>query len=172
MLVKKNKALFIAVLLQIIFFGTWFVLEANKLSDPKSKIITVKTTPVDPRDLISGKYIILNYEFSNGWRFKSKETHLDEKWGQEIYVVLTQKDRLFVPDYISFEKPKIKEGQAAIRGKVGQYGRIEYGIEKYFINEELKEPDSRTDNIEVILVIDKNFNPTIQSVMVNGVEFK
>ncbi len=172
MLVKKNKALIIIVLLQIIFFGTWFILEANKLSDPKSKIITVKTIPVDPRDPISGKYIILNYEFSNGWRFKNRETHLGKKQGQEIYAVLTQKDGLFVPDYISFEKPKIKDEQAAIRGTVNQYGRIEYGIEQYFINEALKEPNARIDNIEAILVIDDDFNPTIKSVMVNGVEFK
>jgi uncharacterized membrane-anchored protein len=166
----KNKILFLIVLLQTAFFISWFFHEASKLKDPQAKTILVKTIPVDPRDLISGNYFTLNYEFSNSWNF-NKQWLGNDKIGTEVYAVLKQQDQWFVPDYLSFSKPKLREGQAAIKGKVAQYSRIEYGVEKFFISENQKAPNSRTDKVEVMLAIDENLNAKIKNLLVNGKEF-
>ena len=79
MLSKRNKILLLAVVIfQLVFFSGWYLLESAKLSDPKSKVILVRIVPVDPRDFISGNYMILNYEFSSSWSFKNnKQTYFE-----------------------------------------------------------------------------------------------
>ncbi len=169
---KRSILLLIIVVSQAMFFLTWSFVEYSKLSDPKAKEILVKTIPIDPRDLISGNYFILRYEFNDSWRFKKKYRNLYRKRGNTIYAVLEKKDQYYVPNYIINTKPqKIKENQVVIKGKIGVYGRLEYGIEKYFINENTKEPNPRKDKIEVLIVIDKNFSPKIRKLYVNDEEF-
>jgi uncharacterized membrane-anchored protein len=172
MFTKRNKTLFIIVIFQAIFFIAWSCLEASKLSNPKAKTILVKVLPIDPRDYISGNYLTLRYEFSNSWGFKKDSKKNQRKIGDQVYAVLKKQDKWFVPDYISNVKPAVREDQVVIKGNVsGQYSAMEYGIEKYFINENLKEP-SRTDKIEVLLVVGDDLEAKIKAVMVNDKEFK
>ena len=71
-MLSKNKLLFLVVAIQALFFIGWYYLEYNKLHNPSSKVILVKTIPVDPRDYLSGNYFTLRYEFSDLWHFKNK----------------------------------------------------------------------------------------------------
>ena len=170
---KKRNTLVFLVGIQAIFFLSWFFIEHSKLSDPKSKDILVKIVPIDPRDFISGNYFILRYEFGSALRFKKKKPRdLYKKQGKTIYAILEKEGKYYKPNYIKYSKPqKIKESQIAIKGKIGRRGRLEYGIEKYFINENTREPNPREDNIEVLLTIGEDFLPRIKKLYVNNKEF-
>ena len=169
---KRNILLLMLVGLQAIFLLTWSLVEYSKLSDPEAEEILVKTIPIDPRDLISGNYFILRYEFSDSRSFKKKSLNLYKRQGDEIYAVLEKKNQYYSPNYITYNKPqKIKKNQVVIKGKVGKYRRLEYGIEKYFINENTAEPNPRKDKIEVLLAIGKDYSPRIKKLYVNDKEF-
>ena len=169
---QKNILLYLVVSLQVSFFLLWSFSEQQKLSDPQAKDILVRTIAIDPRDLISGNYFILHYEFNDSWRFKKKKRNLYKKQGQIVYTVLQKNGLYYTPKYISYTMPKkIKEDQAIIKGKVIKYNRIEYGIERYFINENTSEPDTQQDKIEVLITIDHNFIPKIKDLYVNNLKF-
>lgn len=168
----KNKLLFLVAAIQVLFFVGWYCLEHNKLHNPESQTILVKTVPVDPRDYLSGNYLTLRYEFSDLWRFKGKNQSIKEASGNEIYAVLKKDGSSYVPDYVSLEKPLVRDDQVVIKGKyTGNFGRIEYGIEKYFINENTKEP-KREDKVEVMLVVGDDLTARIKNLVVNDNEFK
>lgn len=167
----KTKHFILAiVIVQIAFFSIWYLIESQKLSDPEAKEILVRTVPIDPRDYISGNYFILRYEFSNIFRLK-KRGGLSWGVGKEVYVVFKQREKWFVADYVTHEKPRITKDQAVLKGVVTRGGQVEYGIEKFFINENRKEPSRGKDMIEVLLKIDENYQGRIKSLMVNGQEF-
>ncbi len=174
-MLKKNNLLLIVIILQISFFAIWSFVENKKLFNPQSKEILVEVLPVDPRDFISGNYFILAYKFNDAWRFKKKYItyHLRKKKGQIIYATLEKKDKYYLPTHISYTKPqKIKINQAIIKGKIGSYGNLEFGIEKYFINENKEQPNARKDKIEVLLKIDNNFSPRIKELYINDQKFR
>lgn len=184
-MLSKNKLLILIATIQVLFFTGWYYLEYKKLHNPKSKIILVKTVPADPRDYLSGNYFTLRYEFSDFWflennnkGIKQKRTEINEfiqksrKTGNDIYAVLKKKDLWYVPDYFSLEKPSIKNDQVAIKGKINKdLQQIDYGIEKYFINEKIQEPKFG-DKLEVKLVVGDDLTAKIKSLVINDVEFK
>jgi uncharacterized membrane-anchored protein len=173
MLNKKHTALlFITCLLQCLFFAGWFFLEANRLTDPTAKTILVKVIPVDPRDYLSGNYLTLRYDFSNVRRFRKNKSKIRYKLGEEIFAVLKQQDKWFIADYLSTQKPVVRDNQAVLKGRISSSnGNIQYGIEKYFINEGQKEPNARKDKIEILLIINTDLKPKIKSLLVNNVNF-
>ncbi len=98
--------------------------------------ILLKTVPVDPRDLLRGDYVILNYEIAQipKRRFSYNST---------VYVALnTTKDNIAYVKYISYEKPK---DDLYLKGKVGKCNTsvpffkngqcVNFGIESYFVKE-------------------------------------
>ena len=168
---NKNKLIALIAIVQIMFFVIWYFLENHKLNNPKSQEILVKTYPIDPRDYLSGNYFILNYQISNINNFDENKK-IDKTKKTEIFAILKKDKTLYIPDYISLEKPLIRDDQVAIIGTYNPNNfRIEYGIEKYFINENTKEPD-REKNIEVLLIIGEDYSARIKAVLVDGVEFK
>lgn len=164
--INKSYLLAIIVIAQALYFVYWYFSENSKLKDPTAKNIMVEVLPYDPRDLISGNYLNLNYKFNSKWGFKEKN---DIGYSEEIYAVLTQEGKFFVPDYYTDSKPKIRKDQVILKAKYVSY-RFEYGIEKYFITEGKKEP-LRTDKIEAELVVDEEGNVRIKQIFVNDEEF-
>lgn len=172
MLTKRNKILFAIVLLQAIFFISWFTWENSKLTDPKAATILVKTVPVDPRDYLSGNYMTLRYEFSDVWRFQnSREILRNTAVGAEVFAVLKKEDQWFVPNYIAFKMPRIGKDEAVLKGRFSQFGSIEYGVEKYFISEDLGNVNTRNRKVEVMLTVGDDATAMIKDVLVDGVEF-
>ena len=87
-------------------------------------------------------------------------------------MVLKKNDLWYVPDYFSLEKPSIKNDQVVIKGKFNKASQqIEYGIEKYFINENIKEPKFG-DKVEVSLTVGDDLTARIKSLIINDIEFK
>lgn len=89
--------------------------------------ITVRVEPVDPRDLFRGDYVILSYAFS---RATGDVTGAPE--GSTVYAVMVRDGNHWRADSYTYQKPT--EG-VFLRGKVLSGGRIEYGIESYFVQE-------------------------------------
>lgn len=165
----KNKLLILVAIIQILFFVGWYNLEQSKLRNPKSKTILVKTVPHDPRDYLSGNYFTLRYDFSNPQLFLGDDLAKAKKSGK-LYAILRKQGQYHVLSYFSLEKPNLKNDEVAIVGNVfGTPDIVEYGIEKYFINENEKQPKFG-DKIEVKLVIGEDMSARIYSVKINDVE--
>ena len=59
----KKILLSLVVLLQVVSIITFVVIQEVRFSE--SKIITLQTQPIDPRDIFRGDYVILDYEISH-----------------------------------------------------------------------------------------------------------
>lgn len=103
------------------------------------KTILLKTAPVDPYSIMSGYYAVLGYEISNpGVSTEWK------KWPEEKPAwVLLKPDPNGVWNAVSIHDklPSVPSDCVVIKGKTSR-GRIEYGIEAYFI------PESARDKVE------------------------
>lgn len=101
--------------------------------------ILVRAVPVDPRDVFRGDYVILGYEFSNvppggveglpvNW------TDATEWRGRTVYVMLVPEPdgRHWRGDRVSVTRPAAGK---FLRGTLVGPGRIEFGIESYFVQE-------------------------------------
>ncbi len=111
-------------------------------------VITLQTVPVDPYDVMRGYYMTLRYEISDPPEFKYSR----EKSGATVYTLLKKgPDGVWhgvsVSDEIptDLEKPIEPGGpareRAVIRGTVAarrSHGPIRYGIEEYFVPEEMR----------------------------------
>jgi uncharacterized membrane-anchored protein len=87
--------------------------------------VTLKTAPVDPVDPFRGRYVTLNYEISA----------IPSGVGPSavVYVPLSDGGEAWIGGTPTSTQPD--EG-VFIRGRVGQSGRIEFGIERYFTDED------------------------------------
>jgi len=87
--------------------------------------VTLRTAPVDPVDPFRGRYVTLNYEVSA----------LPPGYGPSavVYVPLTDAGDVWLGGTPSSTQPD--EG-VFIRGRVATSGRIEFGIERYFTDED------------------------------------
>lgn len=101
------------------------------------KTVLLKTIPVDPRDILMGDYVILNYEISRvpGKKFYGRD--------MDVYVSLkTDKDNIASIDRISTRKIK---SDIVLKAHVGKCDTIiplwkngtclKYGIESYYVKE-------------------------------------
>jgi uncharacterized membrane-anchored protein len=101
--------------------------------------ILVHVAPVDPRDLFRGDYVILSYEFSrvpntieglpgSHWQ------HGQEWLGRTVYVTLVPE-----PDGKHWRSEKFSIYQPSsgkyLRGRIVAPGRLEFGIESYYLQE-------------------------------------
>ena len=102
------------------------------------KEVLLKTLPVDPKDLLMGDYVILNYEIG-----QLPIRYLFYKNGEEVYVTLNKNEQnIAAIREILKTKP---ENELFIKGKIGKCnttiplfrtGRcINYGIESYYVKE-------------------------------------
>jgi uncharacterized membrane-anchored protein len=91
--------------------------------------ITVRVEPVDPRDLFRGDYVILSYAFS---RANNIAGVLEAEEGRTVYAVMVRDGNHWRADHFTCQKPT--DG-VFLRGKALSNGRVEYGIESYFVQE-------------------------------------
>lgn len=158
----KKQALAIIFLWVIIISG--FVL-TQQFTLLTGKEILLKTVPVDPKDLLRGDYVILNYEIAQ----ISKEAFASNS---TVYVSLnTDDNNIGYIKEISYKKPS---NNLYLKGKVGRCnsaiplfrngGCINFGIESYFVKEGTGrnlENDLRNGAL-VKVVIDKNGNAKVK----------
>lgn len=174
----RIKLVWLVIAAQVVFFAGWYAKEAGQFGAPVATIL-VKPEPYDPRDLLSGQYIRLNYSFSNTrgrWDSTLRQTVSPEWAGElptdykkkpkDVWLLLHEVDGFYEPKAISPTRFKtVDEREAQVKGRYVR-GRIEYGIEKYFVPEGTKEPSRDAMTIE--LDIYENGKPRISQVFVDG----
>jgi len=191
---RKNLSIAI-IALQVCFFVGWYMAESQSFGKPIATI-EVKPAPYDPRDLLSGQYMRMNYAFSRTtgrWNRETKQTEIphwatgikcqstvktdcSSHYGLEqtgdVWVTLTQgTDGLYNPTAASFNKPKtVAKNAVVIRGHGTQNAsNILYGIEKYFVKEGTKEPPR--NNTTVKLDVYESGKVRINTLLVKGKEW-
>ena len=134
MTLKKMTQIILIIWLVI---TSCFVLKSEYTLNTGRSVL-LKTVPVDPRDILMGDYVILNYEIS---QFPNYRRHIFE-YNKPIYVKLgLNDDNIAYIDRITEEKPKnlfLKGTMASCPSTIPLFrsGRcISYGIESYYVKE-------------------------------------
>ncbi|PKQ08383.1 MAG: hypothetical protein CVT73_07460 [Alphaproteobacteria bacterium HGW-Alphaproteobacteria-12] len=155
-------------------------------------VVTLKTAPVDPRDIFRGDYVILNYDIS---RLGTGDLGGDDDFGYDdgIFVELAPDGETWDAVAIWRAPPVPQEGHLVIRGQVnsiigaarptgipgedsipcpdcGTVG-VTYGIESYFVPEgEGRELENiRNDGkLTVDVALGKDGTPAIKQLRIDG----
>ena len=131
------------------------------------KEVLLKTIPVDPRDIVMGDYVILNYEIAQFPKYKDYLFN----YNQPIYVKLgLDSDNVAYIDEVSKEKPKglFLKGTMTSCPSTFQLFRsgkcISYGIESYYVKEKTgrKLEHDLTDGTLVKVSIDRHGNAKVK----------
>lgn len=153
------------VALQLLFFVGWALREESKLGDGVGHSILVRTVPVDPRDILRGQYMRLAYEWTRTGIAGMEES---PPQGSEVWVVLGPEGEFYAPLRAERERPVLASpDEVAIHGRVGEWGRLEFGIEKYFVPEGTETPTAK--ELTVRLRVGNDGVPRIETVYRNGV---
>ncbi len=176
----------IAVLFQTAVLGQMVWAQITLLSSPTE--VVLKTTPVDPRDLFRGDYVILNYEIESLDHQKINVAD-DLEYGDDAFVLLNTAQPTAVPIKVLSEAPEnLQSGQAVIRGRINYIDHqprpvtgeacedcanvfISYPIDSYFVPEgtgtELEEyRDERA--LGVIVALNDEGDAAIKGLMIEG----
>jgi uncharacterized membrane-anchored protein len=107
------------------------------------KEIRLQTVPIDPRDLLYGDYVNLNYDINeisaSLWKGPGKIYELKKN----IYVVLKpdelSKNGTYKAVAIYDHKPAVQEDEVILKGRSDYTGdntiHVKYGLETYYISE-------------------------------------
>jgi len=150
------------VLAQVLFFAGWAAVEERRHAVGNS--ILVHTAPVDPRDLLSGQYLALSYEFSRPMPLRDEGREPTE--GESVWVVLRPEGDFYVPDHAESARPyHLPWGQVAIVGRREKW-RTMFGVEKYFVPEGTETPPQAETTVR--LRVSDDGIVRIQQVLVRG----
>jgi uncharacterized membrane-anchored protein len=134
---KRSVQLALLVLLQAVFLT--LLAFSYYAVDWYGKEIRLKTAPVDPRDLVYGDYVVLNYDISQVpdtlWQGTNKP-----EYNVPVYVVLKPEQGVYQAVAVYPNKPaSVKTGEVVLKGRTGYemagQMRILYGIERYYVPE-------------------------------------
>lgn len=139
--------------------------------------ITIKTDPLDPRDVFRGDYVRLNYEISSIPLNLLDEdilklTNINEQYGEfgdlfgkDLYVALKEDNGFYTVDKVTLEKPKdgiylIGKYAYSIWNETKEENvkaiRVEYTLDNYFVPEntgkDLEEASSKGQVIAKVKV--------------------
>lgn len=134
---KNKTALWFALALALQLLILVGVPAQKFIARTTGRSVILKVQPVDPYSILSGYYVTLGYEISRSSAFTTNITqNTDQNSGMIVYAIVEQQDDgVWHPVELTNSLPtSLPETRAAIRGRlVG--GRIEYGIEQFYIPE-------------------------------------
>jgi uncharacterized membrane-anchored protein len=163
-----NKKIFIGIaIFWVVIFAVF--IGSKEFTLQTGQEVLLKTEPVDPRDLFRGDYVTLGFEIS---RVELGDKH-DFEPGDTIYLALQNTEGYGTYDSASHslqetELPQIKgEVESVLKDSV----RIHYGIESYFVPENVGkaiEILQGEDVVDVLISIDKFGNSIIKDLLIEG----
>ncbi len=137
---SRNKRLLLLIGLQLVLLLT--LVGKHQYIAATGQTITLKTAPVDPRDLFYGDYVTLRYDIN---RIQLTDLPHDigpSDQGKTVYVHLQRNvNPWYEPIGVSKEKPANGPNQAVLKGKIeyfdesGQTVELVYGLERYYVPE-------------------------------------
>ena len=138
--------------------------------------VLLETEPVDPRDLLRGDYVVLNYKISSINLTNILSSSNSYPPGQTIFVLLEPAGKFWQVKEVKSEQFTAAQG-IIVNGRVvsssGSTIRVRYGIESYFV------PEGKGRQIEqymrrgaqsvvsVEAAVDKNGNAMIRRVLID-----
>lgn len=116
----------------------------------EGQAVLLKCAPVDPRSLLSGDYVILNYEISTFTADRMRELNfkqLDFTAGEDVYLAVTKgADGFARPVALAKDRESLAGRGIVLRGRAREdyYGNehtpgesvvfsLRYGVEEYFV---------------------------------------
>lgn len=168
----KLKLLAAILALQVAWIiGTSAVQEVRLRQAPT---ILLETRPVDPRDLLRGDYVILNYAISTLPPELFQPPRPEPlPMGQPIYVLLEKRGEYFEAVRAAFEPLDPADGQVMMRGSLQRNWTgsevVEYGIERYYVPEGQGNPVGK---LTVEVAVPKSGQALIKQVFLDGRPFR
>jgi uncharacterized membrane-anchored protein len=139
--------------------------------------VMLRVVPVDPRDLLRGDYVILGYEFSRVEPGQlaglPNETNCDgdrSEWkNRVVYVSLVREPggEHWEAEKFSFQRPQ--RGKF-IRGRMIHYGRLNFDIEQYFVQEGTGRKYERAihgGGVSAVVAIDSDGRAKLRQLRIN-----
>jgi uncharacterized membrane-anchored protein len=147
----------------------------QELSLRSAPTVLLETRPVDPRDMLRGDYVLLNYAISQlplGLFRPALEG--PTPLGKAVYVTLESHGGFHEAVSASLDFPAVHAGQVVIRGIVvssWQPGnvRVIYGLERYYVAEGTGNPRGK---LTVEAAVPKSGRATIKQVFVDGTPYR
>jgi uncharacterized membrane-anchored protein len=167
----RKAVIIAAVIMQVLLLA--YMAGEREYILKTGKVIYLRTTPIDPRDIFRGDYVRLNYEFSRIAIDEVKDAENTEgiKKGVRLYVGLAEgPGGLYQMTHAQFQKPEAGlylTGRTLHPYRNPQSGYpiwLNYGIEAYFVEQGAgraieKRRGSRTDTqvpLEMAVAVSSN----------------
>ena len=171
---KRNLFLLLLALQSAWVIGT---VATQEIRLRRAATVLLETAPVDPRDLVRGDYVILNYKISRlpADVFTPVLTNTLEA-GTTVYVTLVQDGEFHRAGSASLENPATESG-LVLKGTVRSppffnFGSrekvhvdVDYGLERYYVREGTGTP---TGKLTARVSVPKSGKGVIQEVYVDG----
>jgi uncharacterized membrane-anchored protein len=108
-------------------------------ADHWGRTIVLHTRPADPRDLLYGDYVRLNYDISQLDRGLWRGPGPLPRKGETAWVLLRPAQPAWQPVGVFGTEPRPAAGQVALRAQTetswGRYLNLRYGLERYYLPE-------------------------------------
>ena len=126
--------------------------------------VLLETIPIDPRSLLQGDYVILDYVISR------LPTNSQIPVRQTMYVSLREAGGLWEASDYSSRKPS--DGDAVfIKGVVDRPGHLDFDIGTFFVPEGAGRVVERSGDVKVVVSVDRRGKAVIKDVLLDGVPF-
>ena len=137
------------------------------------KIITLETERVDPRDLLRGDYLILNYKISDvPTNLFSPPVSADLPGGTKVYVALEPRGDFYAVARASTNQFAPSGNQVLLKATRTWGGwsgtnavHMEYGLERYYVSEGTGNPRGK---LTVEAVVPASGHASIKLVLLDG----
>lgn len=130
--------------------------------------VRLKTLPVDPRDILRGDYMILNYEISRPGAAVKRTGGVD---GDVFVVLKPEGSRHVIAEILSVEPP-VTDTRRWVHARAtgaGENLHLDYGIERFFVPEGRGTP--RFSTLEVEASVSDDHRLYIRSLRLDGKRF-
>lgn len=131
--------------------------------------VLLETAPVDPRDLLRGDYVILNYKISN-LRMDLWDTQPQGNMqGLTVYVSLEKRGQFHEAVQLSTQRPAPQPHRVVLQGQIHDLWNasviVRYGLERYYVKEGTGNPRGKL-TVETAVAADGK--PLIKHVFLDG----
>jgi uncharacterized membrane-anchored protein len=177
----KTKLLFLIVALQVAWVAVTIAVQERALRT--GEVVRLETRPVDPRDLLRGDYVILNYKISTlpaGIFPEESQADLTNSAlnGRDVYVLLEKRGEFHEAVSASLEPVEDTAQRPQLRGTIQHSWRdrnqtnapvrVEYGLERYYVEEGTGNPRGK---LTVDVSVPASGRGLIKQVYVDGVPY-
>jgi uncharacterized membrane-anchored protein len=162
---KRNFLIIVLALQAAWLLGTAVVQERTL---HQGELILLETRPVDPRDLLRGDYVVLNYKIGAVPLNKFRPPRQSgPKAGEAVFVVLAKHGDFHEVEWASTEPVEAPAGMVVLKGAASSsaWGGIEFGLERYYVHEGSGNPRGK---LTVQVAVSKSGKGVIKQVFLDG----